>query len=76
MEFTCEIDDEMEKWEEALSQRRDGLKGEVTHSSTVKPEDAFIKATFGEPKPKESKRTKEVEVDLGKKKKRNKNSLF
>lgn len=77
MEYTCEIDDEMEKWEEALSQRRDGLKGEVTHNSTVKSEEAFIKVTFGEPKAKESKRTKEADVDLGKnKKKRNKNSLF
>lgn len=77
MGFTCDIDDEMEKWEEALANRKMDLKGEVTHNSTVKSEDTFVKATFEEPKQKVSKRTKETDVDLSKnKKKRNKNNLF
>lgn len=73
-----EVEDEQRKWEEAIEKSKGQLKGEVSIGTSLTPEDEYVKATFSEPKKRETKRTKETEVDLAKNKRKNKNpgSLF
>jgi len=72
-----DVEKQMEEWEEHSTEKRGTLKGDVKISSDAPRAAAYLSASFPEPKKRESKRTKESEVDLKKSKRgKNKNELF
>ena len=74
--FEIDIDKEMEDWEDSIEDHKAPLKGEVTISTSLNPKKSYLDASFSEPKPRQTKRSKEVEVDLKKNKRGNKKGLF